>query len=66
MSLSVKIVLKGVHFLCLGVHFGGANQEKKIPVNRGISTEKMPLKRKNSSFRTLYAVSYTHLRAHET
>ena len=54
MSLSVKIVLKGVHFLCLGVHFGGANQEKKIPVNRGISTEKMPLKRKNSSFRTLY------------
>lgn len=38
--------------------FGGAlwgcKSRKKIPVNRGISTEKMPLKRKNSSFRTLY------------
>lgn len=54
MSLSVKIVLKGVHFLCLGVHFGGANQEKKTPVNRGISIRKMPLKRKKSSFHTLY------------
>lgn len=54
MCSSVKIVLKGGHFLCLGGHFGGTNQEKKTPVNRGISIRKMPLKRKKSSFHTLY------------
>lgn len=38
--------------------FGGAlwgcKSRKKTPVNRGISIKKMPLKRKNSSFHTLY------------
>ncbi len=54
MYLSVKIVLKGGHFLCLGGHFGGTNKEKKTPVNRGISIKKVPLKCKNYSFQTLY------------
>ena len=54
MCSSVKIVLKGGHFLCLGGPVGGTNQEKKTPVNRGISIRKKPLKRKKSSFHTLY------------
>ena len=65
MCLSVKIVLKGLHFWYLGLQFGVTNQEKKMPVNRGISTEKMPLKRKNSSFRTLYVQVFLILNKHK-
>ena len=49
--------------------FGGAlwgcKSRKKMPVNRGISTEKMPLKRKNSSFRTLYVQVFLILNKHK-
>lgn len=51
-------MLKGVHFSCLGVHFGGANQEKKMLENGGISTKKVPLKYKNMCFYTLYVQQY--------